>query len=52
MRTRLVNGMIEMTDTRDGTIVVSPQSMSLHVPTPSSAGVTPLDRAPGAAHGL
>lgn len=42
MRTRLVNGMIEMIDTRDGTIVVSPQSMPLHVPTPSSAGVTPL----------
>jgi hypothetical protein len=41
MRTRLVNGMIEMTDTRDGTIVIAPQAMSLHVPTPNSAGVTP-----------
>lgn len=41
MRSRLVNGMVEMIDTRDGTVVVSPQSMPLHVPTPSVAGVTP-----------
>lgn len=44
MRSRLVNNMVEMIDTRDGTIVVSPQSMALHVPTPSSAGVTPAIR--------
>lgn len=41
MRSRLVNNMVEMIDTRDGTIVVSPQSMALHVPTPTSAGVIP-----------
>ena len=41
MRSRLVNNMVEMIDTRDGAIVVSPQSMPLHVPTPSSAGVAP-----------
>lgn len=41
MRTRLVNGMVEMTDTRDGTVVIAPQAMSPHVPTPNSAGVTP-----------
>lgn len=41
MRSRLVNNQVEMIDTRDGTIVVSPQSMGLHVPTPASAGVTP-----------
>lgn len=42
MRTRLVNGMVEMIDVRDNTVVVSPQSMVLHVPTPTSAGVTPI----------